>query len=78
MSNILEFPAGEDDRATRTQQIELVRRMLRFPNLPGSRSMGAGCYRLAPLRIHGWRMWKPCCCRIRTFGTRAYMTSFRT
>ena len=31
MSNILEFPAEAEDRATRTQQIELVRRMLRYP-----------------------------------------------
>ena len=47
MSNILEFPAGEDDRATRTQQIELVRRMLRFPQsaweqIDGRRVLQAG------------------------------------
>lgn len=31
MSNILEFTAAEDDHRTRTAQIELVRRMLRYP-----------------------------------------------
>ena len=53
MSNVLEFPAAPDDQALRAQQIEEVRRMLRYPQSAYEERNGHRVLQ-AHASPHGW------------------------